>query len=179
MDRYRDHLVVQVAALAIAVRVDLLVRLLVELTGPRGIVVRSDRKIAQAEGMELRDGLAWGEPLEPVTAIRENGILYRIDLSEGQKTGCYLDQRENRRAAAGYLRGRRVLDMCCYIGGFSLAAARHGPAREVLGVDSSDRAIQQAQANARENALENVRFRSGECFQTLQELVSALSGSAA
>jgi 23S rRNA (cytosine1962-C5)-methyltransferase len=173
VDRYCDHLVVQVAALAIAARVDLLVRLLVDLTGSRGIVVRSDRKIAQAEGMEIRDGLAWGEPLDAVTAIHENGILYRIDLGEGQKTGCYLDQRENRRAAAGYLGGRRVLDMCCYIGGFSLAAARHGPAREVLGVDSSDRAIQQAQVNARENVLENIRFQSGECFQTLQDMVSA------
>ena len=123
--------------------------------------------------MEIRDGLAWGEPLDPVTVIRENGILYHVDLGEGQKTGYYLDQRENRRAAAAYLRGRRVLDMCCYIGGFSLAAARHGPAREVLGVDGSDRAVQQAQANARENALENVHFQTGECFQTLQAMASA------
>jgi 23S rRNA (cytosine1962-C5)-methyltransferase len=172
VDRYRDHLVVQVAALAMATRRDLLVRLLAELLAPRGIMVRSDRKIARAEGMEPHDGLAWGEPLDPLTTVRENGISYRIDLGEGQKTGCYLDQRENRRAAAGYLGGRRVLDVCCYIGGFSLAAARLGPAREVLGIDSSERAIQQARTNARENGLENARFETGECFETLQTMAA-------
>jgi len=173
VDRYGRHLVVQVTALAMAVRLELLVRLLAELAVPRGIVVRTDRKIAQAEAIPPCDGLAWGEPLDAVTTLHENGIRYRVELGQGQKTGYYLDQRENRRAAAGYLAGQRVLDMCCYVGGFALAAAKLGPAREVLGIDSSDRALEQARLNARENALDNVRFESGEIFAALESLAAA------
>ena len=85
--------------------------------------------MTRAEGIELRDGPYWGERPEGPVFIVENGLRYGVDLAEGQKTGFYLDQRENRRAAAGYLRGRRVLDMFCYSGGFGLAAAVLGRGR--------------------------------------------------
>ena len=99
--------------------------------------------------------------------VRDHGLLYAVDLVQGQKTGLYLDQRENRKAAARYLRGRRVLDMFCYTGGFGLAAAALGGAREVLGVDSSQKAIVHAQENAARNGLSNVRFEAGEAFERL------------
>lgn len=170
VDRYGEWLVVQVTALAIDRRIDEIVALLVERLRPRGVFVRTDAKIAVAEGMTVRDGLVWGEaPAGPV-AIRENGLQFSADLLGGQKTGMYLDQRENRRVAAGYCRGRRVLDICCYVGGFSLAAARLGQATHVLGIDASEKAVEQARANAVANGIENVNFEVGECFETLERL---------
>jgi 23S rRNA (cytosine1962-C5)-methyltransferase len=173
VDRYGRHLVVQVTAQAMALRLDAIVRLLVELAQPVGITVRTDRKIATAEGMTISDGLAWGEPLPTATTVTEHGIRYRVELGEGQKTGYYLDQRENRAAAARYLSGRRLLDMFCYVGGFSLTAARVGRAAEVLAFDSSQRAIDQARANAAENGLSNVRFEVAEAFDKLEMLRAA------
>jgi len=171
VDRYRDHLVVQFTALATYARRELIVSLLAELIRPRGITSRADRKIAQAEGMPSLEGAAWGEPLPPTMTIEENGLLFQVELGQGQKTGCYLDQRENHRAAAGYLGGRRVLDMFCYLGGFSLAAAKCG-AESVLGVDSSQRAVEQARANAELNGLQNVQFEVGDGFRALEQLLA-------
>ena len=121
VDRYADYLAVQVTALAMAVRLPQIVPMLVELTQPRGVCPATERGISKAEGLELRDGLYWGETPAGPLVIVENGLRYELDLAEGQKTGFYLDQRENRAAAARYFRGRRVLDMFCYSGGFSLA----------------------------------------------------------
>ncbi len=172
VDRYGDWLVVQVTALAMAVRLPQIVPMLVELARPQGILLRTERDIVRAEGLELSPGLAWGRMPDAPLAIVDQGLRYGVDLAEGQKTGLYLDQRENRAAAARYMRGRRVLDMFCYTGGFSLAAAL-GKAREVLGYDSSQRAVAQARDNAERNGLDNLRFESGDTFETLQALKSA------
>jgi 23S rRNA (cytosine1962-C5)-methyltransferase len=96
-----------------------------------------------------------------------------VDLRTGPKTGFYLDQRENRQAAATYLGGRRVLDLFCFSGGFSLAAAKLGGAHEVLGIDSSDKAIALARANAELNGVTNARFVQEDCFQALERRVAA------
>jgi 23S rRNA (cytosine1962-C5)-methyltransferase len=121
------------------------------------------------EGIELPDGKFWGQmPNEPITLV-ENGVKYAVDLCEGQKTGFYLDQRENRAAVAKYLVGKQVLDMFCYTGGFALNAARAGAA-EVLAVDSSKKAIQLARENAAANGLTNVNFLIGDGFETLDKL---------
>ncbi len=112
-------------------------------------------------------------PADGPLVIVENGLRYELDLAEGQKTGFYLDQRENRLAAARYCRDRRVLDMFCYSGGFSLTASALGAAREVLGVDTSQRAVTLAWANAERNGVKNVRFQRGDGFQTLQSLIDA------
>ena len=170
VDRYAGWLSIQVTALAMARRLDALVDALSELVQPRGIFVRTEKGAATAEGIRLRDGLYRGEPSDGTTFIVENGIRYGIDLAEGQKTGFYLDQRDNRLAAARYLRNRRVLDMFCYSGGFSLNAAVHGAAREVLGIDTSQKAVALASANAELNGLTNVRFEAGDCFETLETL---------
>ena len=173
VDRYAEHLAIQVTALAIAARLDVIAPILVELVHPRGIVIRTERGMTQAEGIELRDGPYWGEPPDGPVFIRDHGLRYGIDLAEGQKTGFYLDQRENRKAAAAYLRGRRVLDMFCYSGGFSIAASALGGAREVLGFDSSAKAVTLARANAELNGLASARFDTGDAFEVLESMVAA------
>jgi 23S rRNA (cytosine1962-C5)-methyltransferase len=172
VDRYGDYLVVQPTALAIAVRLQTIADILEELTHPKAILLRTDRSTIKAEGLELTDGPYLGEaPAGPVT-IEEHGLKFRVDLAAGQKTGFYLDQRDNRRAAALCCRGRRVLDMFCYTGGFSLAAAKAG-AVEVLGVDASQHAVALAAENAALNGLKQASFRCGDCFRTMQELIDA------
>ncbi len=121
----------------------------------------------------LREGLRWGHLPVGLVFIDEHGLRYGVDLVAGQKTGFYLDQRENRRAAAAYLRGRQVLDLFCYSGGFSLAAARLGGAHDVLGVDTSDKAVALARANAGLNGVTNVQFEQGDGFQVLDDFLAA------
>jgi 23S rRNA (cytosine1962-C5)-methyltransferase len=172
VDRYGDYLVIQVTALAIAQRLEMIVGILQRLQQPKAIVLRTEKTMAQMEGVEFTSDQVWGElPAGPIE-IREHGLSYLVDLHEGQKTGLYLDQRDNRRAVAGYVRGGRVLDMFCYTGGFSLAAAKLGGAREVLGIDGSKRAIAQARDNAERNSLPGVRFDTGDGFQTLDALAA-------
>ncbi len=173
VDRYAGYLVVQVTALGMALRIDQLTAILAELARPQGIFLRTERAMARTEGIEIGEGFSWGRAPEGPLVIADRGLRYYVDLAEGQKTGFYLDQRENRRAAAGYLRGRRVLDVFCYSGGFSLAAAAWGGARECLGVDSSPKAVEWALVNAVLNGLANVAFRTGDAFAVLESLVAA------
>lgn len=170
IDRYARWLAVQVTGLGMARRLDDLVRLLVELVSPRGIFIRTEKGVASAEGIELRDGLYWGDAPSGPVFIHENDLRYGVDLAEGQKTGFYLDQRDNRRVAARYFTNRRVLDMFCYSGGFSLNAAVHGGAREILGIDSSAKAVALARANAELNGVTTARFEAMDCFEALQSL---------
>ncbi len=173
VDRYADYLAIQVTALAMAVRLPQIVPLLVELVHPKGVMIRTQRGVSRAEGLDLRDGPYWGRPPEEPVVIVDQGLRYEIDLAEGQKTGFYLDQRENRVAAARYFRGRRVLDMFCYSGGFAMTAAATGGATEVLAVDTSQRAVALAEANAQRNSLGNILFQCGDGFQTMQSLIEA------
>jgi len=170
VDRYADYLAIQITGLAMAVRLPQIADMLVELIHPRGIMIRTERGVGRTEGIELRDGPYWGEMPDGPLTIVDQGLKYEVDLAEGQKTGFYLDQRENRVTAARYFRDRRVLDMFCYSGGFSMAASAFGGASEVLGVDTSQRAVELATANAGRNGLENVRFQRGDGFQTLKSL---------
>ncbi|HQU45120.1 MAG TPA: class I SAM-dependent rRNA methyltransferase [Pirellulales bacterium] len=174
VDRYGDYLVVQVSALGMASRLTLLVSVLAELVKPRGILLRHDPDVAKLEGLPpiVGEELAWGESPDGPVFIEEHGLRYGVDLSAGQKTGFFLDQRENRRVAAGYLRGRRVLDMFCYSGAFSLCASRLGGAVDVLGIDSSPKAIALAKANAELNEAANVRFECGDAFRALESLAA-------
>ena len=173
VDRYGDYLAVQVTALALAGRLDKLLDTLVELTGARGVFIRTEKGVASAEGIELRDGLIRGTaPAGPVF-IDDNGLKYGVDLAEGQKTGFYLDQRDNRRAAAGYMRDRRVLDMFCYSGGFSLNAIVHGHAREAIGYDASEKAVALARANAELNGVTKAHFEAADCFAAIESLAAA------
>ncbi|MCE5301930.1 MAG: class I SAM-dependent rRNA methyltransferase [Planctomycetaceae bacterium] len=173
VDRYGDYLALQVTAKAMAVRLPSILTMLAELTHPRGMVIRTERGVSRSEGLELRDGPCWGQMPDGPLVIVDQGLQYELDLAEGQKTGFYIDQRDNRVAAARYLRDRRVLDMFCYSGGFAMAASAHGGARDVLGVDASQKAVELAASNARRNGLTNVRFQCGDGFETLQALIDA------
>ncbi len=170
VDRLGEWLSVQVTGLGIERRLDGIIEVLKELVHPRGIFIRTEKGIASAEGVQLRDGLHWGEAPSGPAFITENGIRYGIDLAEGQKTGFYIDQRENRLAAARYMRDRRVLDMFCYSGGFSLNGAVHGGAREIYGFDSSAKAIALARANAELNGVTVAKFEEADCFKALDAL---------
>ena len=103
--------------------------------------------------------------------IVENGLIYRVDLRAGQKTGFYLDQRVNRREVAGYCRGKRVLDLFCFSGGFSLNAARAGAVR-TLGVDSSAAAIELARQHATLNRIDQAEFQTGDVLEVVERLRS-------
>ncbi len=172
VDRYGDYLVLMPTSLAMAQRIDVLASTLRSLVQPKGMVLRTDPSMLKLEGLELNDGRTWGAiPKEPIV-IEEHGVKFEVDLRSGQKTGFYLDQRENRRIVGEYLQGKRVLDMFCYTGGFSLAAGKRGAA-EVLGVDGSKPAIARAEANAQRNELTNVRFEVADGFEKLDALAAA------
>ena len=169
VDRYDRWLVVQFTSLALARRRERLTEILVELLQPAGVYLRTERGIGQLEGLELQDGLLWGQAPDGPVVIEEHGLRFRVNLAEGQKTGFYLDQRDNRRAVARLAVGRDVLDAFCYTGGFGLHAARAG-ARSVLGVDQSEPALALAHDNAALNGLDNVEFIRGDVFAELDAL---------
>ena len=174
VDRYGEYLAVQVTALAMAVRLDTLCDALESLVAPRGILLRgAERGLAKLEGLALVDRIVRGAaPAGPIF-VHEHGLKFGVDLAEGQKTGYYLDQRENRQAAARYARGRRVLDMFCYSGGFAVACAVSGGARSVLAVDTSAKAAALARANAELNGAANVTVEAVDAFEKLDALAAA------
>ena len=170
VDRYKNFLVVQVNAAVIAHRLDPILDHLRQRYNPQSIIVRIDAATAKAEGIEVRDDILFGDPPASDLRINDGGVQYSVDLMHSQKTGLYLDQRENRRVAASYLKDREVLDICSYVGGFALAAAKLGQATSVLGIDTSQRAVDAATENAARNDLTNVQFQTGDCFATLETL---------
>jgi 23S rRNA (cytosine1962-C5)-methyltransferase len=172
VDRFDRWLVAQFTSLALYGRRDLLLGLLSELTGALGIVARPERGIAQKEGLPAAEELTLGMIPDGPVEIVEHGLTYCVDLHRGQKTGFYLDQRDNRRQAARYCRDKRVLDLCCFSGGFSLNAAKNGGARVTLGVDSSMPAIELARRHAAMNRIDCARFQIGDVLEFLERLRS-------
>jgi 23S rRNA (cytosine1962-C5)-methyltransferase len=171
VDRYDRWLVVQFTSLGLAQRRDVFADLLMELVQPEGIYMRTERGIGQLEGLELQDSLLRGTaPTEPIV-IDDQGVKFLVHLREGQKTGFYLDQRDNRVAVARLARGRRMLDAFCYTGGFGLHARRAG-AENVLGIDMSASALDLAQANVRLNNLDGITFERADVFDRLSSLVA-------
>jgi len=152
VDRYGEVLVVQVACLGMEQRRELLFDALEEVFAPRAIVERNDTVWRSQEGLDKRVGVVRGE-VGPEVALVEHGIRYGVDVLEGQKTGWFLDQRDHRLAIRPYAAGARVLDLCCYQGGFSLNALAAG-AESVRAVDVSARALERVVANAKANDLE-------------------------
>jgi 23S rRNA (cytosine1962-C5)-methyltransferase len=174
VDRYGEYLAVQVTALAMARRLDAIADAIESLVAPRGILLRgAERGLAKLEGLHLPDRVLRGtEPAGPVF-VMEHGLRFGVDLAEGQKTGFYLDQRDNRQAAATYARGRRVLDMFSYSGGFALACAVAGRAASVLAVDTSAKATALVEANAALNGVANVAAETADAFEKLDALAAA------
>lgn len=174
VDRYGEWLSVQVTALAMANRLDMVCDALEAVVAPRGILLRgAERGLSKLEGLHLPDRLVRGAAPSGPVFVAEHGLKFGVDLAEGQKTGFYLDQRDNRQAAARHARGRRVLDMFCYSGGFSLACAAQGGAASVLAVDSSPKATTLAKANADLNGVANIAVETADAFEKLDALAGA------
>ncbi len=170
VDRYGGWIVAQVTSLALLSRREMIERLLMERTGARGLTLRTDRSIAEQEGLPPIDSATIGEDPPEDLLIRENGVSYHVRLKSGQKTGFFLDQRDNRAAVARYATGKRVLDLFCYTGGFALNALVHGKAEHALGFDSSAPAVESARANAVLNGVSAARFETGDIFDVLGKL---------
>jgi len=167
VDKYADTLVVQSSTAGIDRLLDEIIALLNEEYVPKVIVLRNDIGSRELEGLAQEKRVIVGSLSGPVT-IEESGISYRVNVLEGQKTGFFFDQRENRLALKDYVRGKRILDCFCYVGAWSLAAAKFG-ASEVIGIDSSEKAISLATENAALNCL-SAQFKAANVFDELRHL---------
>jgi 23S rRNA (cytosine1962-C5)-methyltransferase len=166
VDRYGDYLVIQTLSQGTERLKDEIVAALVERLQPRGILERNDPRVRSLEGLDQRVGLLYGSVPETVE-IDEGGVVFEADLWKGQKTGLFLDQRENHLMARSYARGR-VLDGFTYGGGFALSVARS--AEQVVAVDLSADALARVQSNAARNGIGNVETRDANVFDLLHEL---------
>ncbi len=175
VDRYGDWLAVQFLTAGVDVLREPLLSSLAELFQPRGIIDRSDVAVRRQEGLALRSGLAWGEPPPDDLVIREQGHFFRADLLHGQKTGFYLDQRENRRIVGLHAAGRRVLNAFSFTGAFGVYALAGG-AQYVTNVDSSHEALVGAEAVLRLNGFDpdsQAEAIAGDVFQVLRSFRDA------
>jgi 23S rRNA (cytosine1962-C5)-methyltransferase len=164
VDRYVDCFVVQTLSQGAERLKTLLVEILIELFSPRGIVERNDPKVRLLEGLEQRVGILHGE-IPPELRVRENGVIFIHDLLKGQKTGSFLDQRENHWAARRYASGE-VLDCFSYQGGFALTIA--DKCDHVQGIEMAPAALEAARRNQQVNSIANVDFHEGNTFDVLK-----------
>jgi 23S rRNA (cytosine1962-C5)-methyltransferase len=166
VDRYGEYLVVQTLSQGTDRLRPQIVTLLQDLLRPAGILARNDPRVRELEGLDRKVELLKGEVPERVM-VREGSVEHEVDLWRGQKTGLFLDQRENREAAAAYTRGR-ALDCFSYHGGFALALARR--ADDVIALEISADAAARARENASRNGLSNVSVKTVNVFDELREL---------
>lgn len=149
-DQYGTWLVVQFLSMAVERYRQIILDILVDLVAPQGIYDRSEGEAREKEGLVSVTGPVWGEIPPDMIEIMENGHTFLVDIKLGQKTGFYLDQRENRQKVSKYLPNKEVLNAFAYTGGFSVYAASVG-AKRIMNVDSSERALQIAERNMRRN----------------------------
>lgn len=169
IDRYNDCFVIQTLSQGMDALKQIWIELLVERYQPRAIIERNEARVRDLEGLPRTTGVLFGsDPGEII--IEESSIRFAVNLVEGQKTGAFLDQRENRIAASRYACGR-ALDCFTYHGAFALHLAR--AAEEVIGVDVSSAAIGQARRNAELNGATNIEFREANVFDLLREMEQA------
>ncbi|MGB9867441.1 MAG: class I SAM-dependent rRNA methyltransferase [Bacillota bacterium] len=171
VDKFEDVAVFQTLALGVDVRKQWVVEALKETLNPRGLYERNDVPVRQLEGLDLTSGFA-GDPFDTLVEINENGLRLLVDVQSGQKTGHFLDQRENRFAIGRYVNGARVLDCFCHTGGFALQALKAG-AESAEGIDASELAIDLAKANAERNGVRGAKFRVGNVFDELRAMAKA------
>jgi 23S rRNA (cytosine1962-C5)-methyltransferase len=169
VDRYGDYLVLQALSQGMDRLTPVITAALGELLQPAGILARNDPKVRTLEGLDQRVDVLAGEVPETVM-VREGPVEYAVDLRHGQKTGLFLDQRENRAAAARYASGR-LLDAFSYNGGFGLWLSRH--CRSVESVDVSGDAVARIAANAQRNGIGNLEAREANVFDDLRRLERA------
>jgi 23S rRNA (cytosine1962-C5)-methyltransferase len=165
VDRYGDYFVIQTLSQGTERHKDLFVDLLVELFSPRGVLERNDPKVRLLEALDQRVSILHGEIPEEIVA-HENGVRFVYDLRKGQKTGSFLDQRENHRTARPYSSGN-VLDCFSYRGGFALTIA--AKCDHVEAIEMAPAAVEAAKRNQHLNSSSNVHFREGNTFDLLKE----------
>ena len=169
VDKYDDYLSVQFLTAGTDARKELIVKLLEKNVPVKGIYERSDSNARSQEGLQISVGSLFGEKPSAKLLIKENGLLFNTPIVEGQKSGYFLDQRENRKKVAAYTKGKKVLDCFSYTGGFSLNAKKAG-ATEVWSVDSSSIATEAIKNNYLNNNLEfdEEKIITSDVFQYLR-----------
>jgi 23S rRNA (cytosine1962-C5)-methyltransferase len=168
IDKFNDHFVIQTLALGIDKWKPSIVKALQTIFQPKGIYERNDVPVRELEGLPQQKGFL-SAPFETRIVINENGLKFNVDIENGQKTGYFLDQQDNRKAIQNIVKGADVLGAFTYTGTFEIHAASYG-AKSVLGLDISENAVQQANRNAALNGLENiVRFETANAFDVLKQ----------
>lgn len=168
VDKFSDYLSIQTLSLGIEKYKDMIVELLEEILEPKGIYERNDVQIREKEGLQQKKGFIKG-PFNTTVEIMENEVKMLVDIENGQKTGYFLDQRENRAALKPFVKDARVLDTFTHTGGFALHAAYYG-ASEVTAVDISEHAIEYVKRNAAINGLQDkIKGVVGNVFDVLKE----------
>jgi 23S rRNA (cytosine1962-C5)-methyltransferase len=165
VDKFADCFVIQTLALGIDKMKDDIVDIIKEIASPRCIYERNDVQLREKEGMIQQKGVLYGS--EPgIVEIEENGIKVLVDIENGQKTGYFLDQSENRAAIAPFVKDADVLDCFCHTGSFALHASKYG-AKTVEAVDISESALEIVKSNAALNGFENITVKKSNVFDLL------------
>jgi 23S rRNA (cytosine1962-C5)-methyltransferase len=168
IDKFNDYFVIQTLALGIDLWKPAIVEALQKVFSPKGIYERNDVPVRKLEGLEEIKGFL-SEPFPTKIIIKENGIKFYVDIENGQKTGYFLDQQDNRRAIAQIVKDANVLEAFTYTGTFSIHAGHYG-AKQVLGLDISEHAVAQATENAALNGLQDiVKFEACNAFDRLKQ----------
>ncbi|MGB0371397.1 MAG: class I SAM-dependent rRNA methyltransferase [Opitutales bacterium] len=167
VDRYGDTLVAHVSSLPVQQRLTKWLGILHEILGTQHTHVEIDSSAPREEGLKPSK-----QTVRNKIKITENGVKFEVDFSEGHKTGFFCDQRENRKRLTAYTEGKRVLDLCCYTGGFSVYAATLGNAASVTGVDLDEKAIAQAKRNANMNQISPklLKFTHADAFSYTRQM---------
>jgi 23S rRNA (cytosine1962-C5)-methyltransferase len=167
IDKFNDYFVIQTLALGIDVWKPAIVKALEKIFQPKGIYERNDVPVRELEGLTQQKGFL-SAPFDTQIVINENGLQFNVDIENGQKTGYFLDQQDNRRAIQHIVQGADVLGAFTYTGTFEIHAAHYG-ARSVLGLDISENAVKQANINAQLNGVDKIcRFECMNAFDVLK-----------
>ncbi|MBN8836072.1 MAG: class I SAM-dependent rRNA methyltransferase [Sphingobacteriia bacterium] len=167
IDKFNDYFVLQTLSLGMEVWKPAIVKALQQIFNPKGIYERNDVPVRELEGLAQQKGFL-SAPFDTSIIINENGLKFHVDIENGQKTGYFLDQQDNRRAIQHIVKGADVLGAFTYTGTFEIHAAHYG-AKSVLGLDISENAVAQANRNAVLNGLENiVHFEAMNAFDVLK-----------
>ncbi len=167
VDKYEDILVIEISSLGLDLRKDMIVKALVELFNPKGIYERCEENLRTKEGLKSIEGTLYGNVPDNVI-INENGIKMSVHVKTSQKTGYFLDQKENRYAVRRYAKDKKVLDCFSNSGGFSMNCAT--VAKEVTALDISEVAIDNVKENAALNGFNNVKTITGDVFKVLRDM---------
>lgn len=168
IDKFNDYFVIQTLALGIDIWKPAIVQALNKIFTPKGIYERNDVPVRELEGLQQQRGYL-SAPFDTQIIIHEDGLKFHVDIENGQKTGYFLDQQDNRKAIRHIVHGADTLGAFCYTGTFEIHAAIYG-AKSVLGLDISENAVQQANRNAVLNGVENrCRFETANAFDILKQ----------